>query len=266
VCEEAIKFFKGKGYSAKKPVGIFLCRQMFSFLQIRDFTAGKKAAEEGEKYLLKGSPNWFILQGLMVLLSLHTKEYQQAYTCYLAAITHNNMNQQHAVTKETWSVIGAYMFFLAERGKISLNTEDKLLLQFRPNKFLNNIPVISKDKRGMNIPVLVFQIITLISKNRHDEAIARIEAVEKYRTRYLRNESSYRSNYFIKMLMTIPAQGFRKKAVVRHTMKYLTKLSSASFDFANTSGDIEIIPYEDLWEMVLDTLQDSKSSQTKNIQ
>ena len=118
----------------------------------------------------------------------------------------------------------------------------------------------------MNIPVLVFQIITLISKNRHDEAIARIEAVEKYRTRYLRNESSYRSNFFIKMLMTIPAQGFRKKAVVRHTTKYLTKLASASFDFANTSGDIEIIPYEDLWEMVLDTLQDSKNSPTKSVQ
>jgi hypothetical protein len=266
VCEDAIRFFKDKGYSAKNPVGIFLCRQMFSFLQTRNFQAGKRAAEEGEKYLEKGSPNWFIFQGLLVLLALHTKEYEQAYAYYLAAISHRQLDVQHSVTRETWSVIEAYLFFLAEQGKIQLSIEDKRLSRFRPHKFLNDIPVLSKDKRGMNIPILIFQIIVLVSKNRHDEAIARIEAVEKYRTRYLRSENSYRSNYFIKMLMTIPAQGFRKKAVIRHTMKYLAKLSSASFDFANSSSDFEIIPYEDLWEIVLDTLQDSKRYQAKHIQ
>lgn len=254
VCQDAIHFFLGKGFSAKMPISTFLCNQMVSYLQMRNFTAGKQAAEAGVKYMEKGSPHWFRYQELLVLLSLHTQEYQQAYTYYHTAVNHRKLSMLIPVARETWRLIEAYMYFLADQKKIIPHNEDKYLTQFRPSKFLNEIPALSKDKRGMNVPVLVFQILTLISKNRYDDAIARIEAVEKYRTRYLRNHNAYRSNYFIKMLLVIPVQGFNKSAVIRHTHKYSSKLRASSCDFTNTSHEIEIIPYEDLWEMVLDTL------------
>lgn len=122
-------------------------------------------------------------------------------------------------------------------------------------RFVNEMPLYSKDKRGMNIPILIFQILSLIYYKRYDDAIDRMEAIEKYCSRYLRRDDTFRSNCFIKMLLVIPAQGFHKSAVLRHAEKYHKMLLSMPIDMANQSHDVEIIPYEDLWEMVLESLQ-----------
>ena len=110
------------------------------------------------------------------------------------------------------------------------------------------------DKSGQNIPVLIIQILIQIQQKKYDQLTDKIEAVEKYTTRYLRKDNNYRSNCFIKMLLQIPKQNFERARVEKHTKILLEKLRSMPLERAKQAFEIEIIPYEDLWEMALESI------------
>ena len=146
---------------------------------------------------------------------------------------------------------------LNKRKKISIS--NPRILSFRLKKFLNDIPIFSRDKRGYNIPVLIIQILFLIVNKKYERLSDRMEAIEKYTTRYLKKNENFRSNCFIKMLLQIPKRNFHRVAVERHAKKYRDKLKSVPLSIANQAYEVEIIPYAHLWEYVLESL-DNKST------
>lgn len=137
---------------------------------------------------------------------------------------------------------------------MNINESDENFSKFKPGKFFNETPIFSKDKRGMNIPILVIQILFMISQRKYNDAVDRIEAIEKYCSRYLRKDDTFRSNCFIKMLLQIPISGFHKTAVIRKSEKHRKQLETVSIDVANQASEIEILPYEDLWNFALECL------------
>jgi len=253
-CDEAIKTFKKKEYVASVPIQIFLHQQLISFTQLKQFDRGKMVAEECIDLLEEGSFNWFKHQELYFTLSMHTRQYQQAYQIFSTAVNHRRFQFLHPHAQEMWKVYEGFLHYLVNIEQVEIEENDKRFKRFRMAKFFNETPIYSKDKRGMNIPLLVIQILFMISRKRYDEAIDRIEAIEKYCSRYLRNDDTFRSNCFIKMLLQIPISGFHKTAVVRKSEKYLKKLNDKPIDIANQASEIEIIPYEDLWEFALASL------------
>ncbi len=254
VCEEAIRFFEAKDYPTKIPLQIFLYQEMVCYVQLKDFQRGRSAAERGLKLLDDGSFNWFKYQELLIFLTFHTRQYQEAYSIFRQTSGHRRFDALPQAIGEVWRIFEAYLFYLIDLGKIQPIQDDPVFTRFRMARFVNEMPLFSRDKRGMNIPILIFQILSLIRNKRYDAAIDRMEAIEKYCSRYLRRDDTFRSNCFIKMLLVIPAQGFHRVAVVRHVEKYHKMLLSMPIDMANQSHDVEIIPYEDLWEMALDSL------------
>lgn len=255
VCRDAIKFFDAKDYVANVPLQAFLYQEMVCYVQLKDYKEGLKAADRGLKLLEEGSFNWFKYQELLTLLSLHSRKYQAALDYYETAVAHKNFKSLPRNIEEYWKILGAYLFYLSEVGRIKLHASGNLT-KFKVARFFNTVPTYSRDKRGMNIAILVFQIIMDIQNKRYNELIDKIEAIEKYASRYLKSdEDTFRSNCFIKMLLQIPASRFHQTAVARNTEKYYHMLASVPLDFANQSHDIEIIPYEDLWEIVVSQLE-----------
>ena len=106
---------------------------------------------------------------------------------------------------------------------------------------------------------MIIQILLLLhaakkNPSKQDEAIDRINAIEQYCARHLRRSNNFRSNCFIRMLLQIPAGNFNRIAEQRRAEKYLAKLNSGEMEFATQSFEIEVFPYETLWEMTLDNL------------
>ena len=98
------------------------------------------------------------------------------------------------------------------------------------------------------------QILFLIQQKRYGEVSDRTEALNAYCYRYLRRDDTFRSNCFIKMLMVLPKAQFHKAGVMRQADKYYQQLLKSN-EIRNTkSSDIEPIPYEALWQLVLDML------------
>ena len=87
-----------------------------------------------------------------------------------------------------------------------------------------------------------------------------MDAVQKYCSRYLRREDTYRSNCFIKMLMLIPVVNFHSKAIDRRVAPLVEKLARVPLEISPQALDLEIIPYEDLWEILMGALKKHDSS------
>ena len=169
------------------------------------------------------------------------------------AIKHLNTDNKIIASSEHWKVYEALISYLIAIKKIK--QEYKIDEgNFRLFKFLNDVPTYSKDKQGINITILIIQILFLLQNGKYGEIIDRTESLKTYVHRYLRRDHTFRSNCFIKMLLCLPAASFHKAGVIRKAKKYVDLLKSVPIENANQSPEVEIIEYETLWEFVLESL------------
>ncbi len=202
-----------------------------------------------------GSRNWYIANETQIILFFHQKKYQNALDVLLTAKQHKLFNSLQRDTKEIWQIYEAYIQYFVLVKKISLPEEKlKQLDKFRLNKFLNNVPIFSKDKEGINISILILQILFLLKNGQYDLVIDRMEALERYCYKYLKKDSSYRSKCFIKMLIILIKNSFHKEATIRKAKAYFDKLKGESTVITPSSSQVEVVPYEDLWQDVINSL------------
>ena len=107
----------------------------------------------------------------------------------------------------------------------------------------------------MNISILVIQAAFLIQQGKAELLVDRIEALNQYAYRYLRKTELWRSSCFIKMLTTLVKYDFNKKWAAPRIKPLYDKMISVPIDAYPTSIEIEIIPFEDLWEMILNQIK-----------
>jgi len=262
MCDRMIAFFEKKPYSANTPIQIFLHHQLVAYLQLRMFDKGEEVARKSQQLIEEGSFNWFKNLEYLFLLAMHTANDQKAYAIYNEAIDHKSFAFLSTTIQEMWNLYHAYLQLLVDQNMVELDKGDKHFTAFRINRFLNDMPTYSKDKRGMNIAILVIQILFYIQKKKYDAAIDAMEAIEKYCSRYLFKEDTMRSYYFIQLLLTIIKASFHIKAVNRYAKKPLAKLKDISTEISNQFHKIEIIPYETLWELAL-LMLDTKEVRVK---
>ena len=255
-CQEAIRAFEAKDYEVKTPIYTFLHQQILAHIQLKQFGQGEGIARRATRLIPAGTVNWFVNMELLLILSLHTRQYQRAYEVYQEAFNHRGFQKLREIDKEQWRINGAYIHFLLVIGKVIAVRGQSGLRKFRLARFLNEVPVFSKDKQGMNVAILIIQILFLIVKKRYSDAIGRIDAINKYRVRYLfRDKALKRSNYFVKLLLQIPLYNFHKAAVLRKSEKYFERLKAIPIEVANQPHGIEILPYEDLWAFAVESLE-----------
>lgn len=254
ICEEAIAHFEKKPYAAHIPLQVFYYHLIMCFTQLKKYEKGKEAAEKCLSIMEEGSFNWFKYQELYFTLSMHTCQYQQAYLVFERTVNHKNYKRLPENVMETWAIFGAYLHYLYAVGLLKVNLKDKRFEKpFRKKKFDTDTLIFAKDKRGMNIPILIIEILFLIHKHKYEEADLRIDGIKKYCSRYLTKGDTFRSNCFIKMLLEVPGARYHRSAIERKTKKYLDKLQENPLNLGQQSAEIEIIPYEDLWKIAIGT-------------
>ena len=230
----------------------FMHQQLICCIQLKLFKEGEELATKALSFLKPGFYNWFKHQELFFLLSTHTKNYQRAYEVLQETKKTKGFNKLDKNSKEIWIIYDMYAKYLVSQDKIELPEGQSR--KVRLAKFLNEVPTYSQDKRGMNIAILVIQILFYIQRKDYDAAIDRIEAIEKYCSRYLKRDNDYRSNCFIRMILQLPAARFHPIASLRKAKKYHDALMSQPIEVAKQAHSIEIVPYEDLWEIALGSL------------
>ena len=265
VCEVMIQYFNQKPYQANTPLQIAYYQQLVCYCQLGMFKEGQNAAENCLKLIEEGHVNWFKYHELYFILALYTEQYEDAFSLYRKVVTHKRFSYLHATAKEIWTIYEAYIHYLYEVGLLHIPSEQPFFSKFRLGRFLNNTPIFSKDKQGMNIAILIIQSIFLMRQKKYGKVIDRIDAIKKYNNRYLRQKNTMRSYYFIKMLLVIPLSNFHKQAVIRKAHNAFQKLKSLPIEQSSQNHKVEIIPYERLWELILDQLDNSTHKKKREV-
>ncbi len=255
LCEDAIAFFDNKDYDSGLPLQVFYYNLIICYLQLKEFDKGQAVIDRCTYYFEEGSYNWFKLQELFFLLAMHTGHYDDAYRLYTKVTSYPRFEDKAVQIVEMWRIFQAYIFYLVKIGQVSPELISEKAAKFKLGKFLNEITLYSKDKRGMNISILIIQILYSIAERNYEQSTDRIEGIEKYCSRYLKEDNTFRSNSFIKMLLQIPGAAFHREAVLRKTERYKKQLLTTPLEIANQTHEVEIIPYEALWEMSVQSLE-----------
>ncbi|KAA3628743.1 MAG: hypothetical protein DWQ02_18990 [Bacteroidetes bacterium] len=254
VCQEALTYFATKKHIIVKTVLFqFYFKMISCHLQLHQYEKAKESIFTCLDLVPEGDYNWYVTQELHFLLLVRSQDFPGAFKVYSSVFAQSNFSSQYQPVLERWKINEAFVHFLMLKGRIE-QVKDGVSKKFRINKFLNEVPKHSKDKRGTNITILILQILFLLEQERHGEIFERIEPLRMYSSRYLRKDGTFRGNCFIKMLMQLPAGHFHKEAVKRKATPYLKKLESMPLDIANQAAELEIIPYEELWEYVMESL------------
>ncbi|MEI6412544.1 MAG: hypothetical protein WCR52_24340 [Bacteroidota bacterium] len=256
-CEEALIFFDQKSYKSAMARQVFGYNLFVSWFYLRDFErCGQVVAEYGNLFEA-GSFNWFKLQEMQLLVELHRGQYESADRIFTETLRHPGFNDLPQPTPELWNIFEAYLHLL----KVSAHLNDPATDQrFKINKFRNSVMEFSKDKAGMNIPIIIIQFLLDLSEGKTDECATRAENLAKYRTRYLTGDSAPRTRYFLRMLEQIPKSGFNAKLIQQKTSDIFNALSSSPLEQSDQNHEIEIIPYEVLWGITVGLLSQTAST------
>ena len=252
ICEEALDFFNSKEYFSALPLQVFYYNLIVYALQMKDFERGQKYVDIMLAVTEEGAFNWFKLQELYFLLAMHTGRYETARAILEKTVQHPNFLEQHVVITEMWTLFNAYLQFLVKVQALPQVSPNSA--KFKVAKFNNMVPHFSKDKRGMNMAGLIVQILHGLADKNYDLVADRIEATQKYLTRYAKNRENFRSNTFIKMLLCLSQANFHKEAVLRKSASLSKQLHLCPLSAANQSHEIEIIPFESVWELITQAL------------
>lgn len=256
IAEEAIEFLEKKSFSVGNVIDQFVGNLILATISLGKYELALTYSDKIIQRIRINSVNWYIQRNYRFIIFTGLEDYQSLYSLTLEVVNSKNY-KKFTLQNEYWKVIEAYIQFMIRLGVIdpSLDESGLELKPFRLNKFLNEVPKYSKDKRGLNVSILVVQFLFLLLDKKYDAIIDRADALKQYTYRYLKNDETFRSNLFLKLLIKVIEQDFHPVAVERHTQKLFARLHDTKRNTDFQSNQLEIIPYEKMWEFVQQLLE-----------
>ena len=224
------------------------------YIQLKAFDDGSKIIERYKSVFPKNSFNWFSIRYYYFILATHSRNYSKCESIIIQILYNKELSRVARALEENFNVFNAYTQFLIQIGKAQPGDINRDTTPFRLGRFLNEVPHFSKDKRGLNISILILQVLFLLHDHKYSKIIDRTDALNQYCYRYLRKDETFRSNCFIKMLIKMVEADFNRIRTERYVEILWNKLQSVPIHVAEQGIEVEIIPYEDLWPMVLEML------------
>lgn len=251
--EQALIFFKGNNKSSTfAMISIYNTLITYS-LRKGLYQEAKNYSKESIQILTTKGRNWSTAHHYRIIIALHSKEYQDAFDIFYDI--KNDIKYLDRDLIEQWKIVEAYLFLFAKCGKIK--TKNK---RFRLGKFINEVPVYSKDKSGHNTNILILQFLFRLKEGKRNKLIDSTNVLNKYVQKNLRNDETLRSQCFLKMLLSITSGkgNFHPLAAQRRAERYIKKLQANPLDKSKQGTELEIVPYYDLWELALEILEPNK--------
>lgn len=247
---QIIAFLKQEIPSFTVAIQHFLKRKIDCCLFLEKYQEGFEAVEELSATQGKTVMSTINTSRYQVQLLLCTRSYQEAYDIFLANSKKRIFKSLPVHYLELWKIIEAFLNYFILIKKI----DSKEKKRFSIGKFLNEVPKYSKEKTAGNIPILIIQILFFIHRQQYGLTVRRLETLNKYRVRYLEEGTNIRSKIFIKMLLQIPKANFKGDRVKMKTKALLQELNETSKVSSRQEVYTELVPYEHLWNLLLQTL------------
>ena len=121
---------------------------------------------------------------------------------------------------------------------------------FRVARFINDPVLYPKDQRIFTVLVVIAQMLFLIEKKSYNNAAERIDRLKSYANRQLKKEEYFRTIQFIRLLQQLVKADFQIENL-SNVEKYYNRLIEEPFFYRGLISELEVLPYEKLWNMIL---------------
>jgi hypothetical protein len=224
---------------------------------LRDFEKGKEKVLIAKSNLSGTLINKIKVYELSIRLGLVTKQYDYSLNEYLNCNFKYIKSALGEVFIQYWRILEAFVHLLVVTKQVEPAEDLPKLRPFRLNRFLNSIQNYEKNKHGLYVQVLILQMMFLIARREYNKVMDRVEGFDRFRRRYLKEKREFRNNCFYRLILKAVDANFNRVAAERMGKPILEKMINSPELEHREISDIEWIPYEDLWEILLGTL-DSK--------
>lgn len=219
--------------------------QVYAYFRVKDYEKGLLLAQKYLTAIHPATNNWFAYLENYVLLAVHAQRYELAVELVSQVYANPAFEKITKRLKEKWTLYRAYLYFM--------HPSEALLQHFDYQRFIQAVPEYSKDKKGFNVAILILQFLHYLKNDQADALFYRIECLRKYALLHLKEQGSARSKAFFKLLEIVVKEDFQASQC-RQKSYYLYSRLQTSLPAGDAFAEIEIIPYEQLWDWVLNTL------------
>ena len=211
-----------------------------AFLSSRQYERGIALINDENRIKIADTGyNWYVLKEVEFKLYLQTKNFEKAYEVYENVQSNKSFKRQVAQLTERWKIYHAYLVFMDSYW----NKRD---YKFSLPKFLNDVPLNSKDKSGFNFAIRVVEILFNAARKDYNLIFSKMDALRIYRSRYLNDNTYKRNHLFLSILLKAEKSGFNAKEMLKIDSNELIELRKQNNYII---AEWEIIPYEELWDI-----------------
>ena len=253
-CDEALDSFPKDHPNGRSLRFVFLYNKIPPLVALGRTDEAKIMARKAGETVPVGNFNWHMALQKRITVCLHSGDYQEAYDLYKA---HSQYKPSETMLIEYWSILEGFLYFLVKQGHIEPYAKER----FSIGKFMNEVPLYSKDKAGHNINILIIQILTWMQREQYGRVIDRTESLKEYARKYTRNPETKRANLFIQMVLRMEHAQFHRMRTENKTKRLRQQLNKTPLCYGQNLA-VEIIPYSVLWEEMLLMLRDQPRART----
>jgi hypothetical protein len=217
-------------------------------------------------YVPDGFSSWFKNREIAAVTNLYAENYQASWELVQMALNHERFKIISEVDQETWRLYFGYLHFIGKvENKSYWENDDQPASRFRLSRLMNEMPNYTQDKRGGNIPLLILQVLFLLSdmkenKENFDIICNKVDAIKKYSSRNLDDKSEhFRSDCFIHLLGLLPKHFHDPKTLIKTAHPVLHRMSTVQIEVIDNSFEVEVVPYERQWAWIIYYIEQAAS-------
>ena len=217
----------------------------FAYWRAWDFEKGIAHIENNLHLFDVASADWFELHEIYLHIAIYNKKYKKAIEIIDCVFDNKAFEKLLIDEKNNWKLFNAYLQ-LIYAGNFHLR-----------NFNYKSIPDYHKDKEGFNVAVIILQFLYYVELGELDELSKRRDELKRYMANHFKENFSYRSRTIYKLLNIVVENKLELKAI-QFKSRYLTKKLAENPIVGNAYQEIEIVPYEHLWELILSMLKQNE--------
>ena len=256
VCDRGEQYIEqNPTFKQENKLATFQSKKMSAYLHLRNYRDGRTNAEKSLNTHTAGSPIWFLFMEYYFLLAMHTENYIHAVAIFKRAIEHTKFKKLDGNQKEKWHLFEGFMNYIVENeGRNNPVLRAHQPNTFKVNKLLNSDPSYPKGQTIFAIHNIILQMLFLLERRSFNGVTDRIDRLKKYSTRLARKEEYHRTVQFIRLLQQLSKVDYQLEEI-SGTKKYMKALAETPFFYRGVPSELEVIPYEMLWQRIISYLQ-----------
>jgi len=257
-CDGAIDYLSENPHlSQPARLGEFRLRKMMMLILVRRPQEAFHEADNVVGSFREAGYNWYIAVFFATTACMQSLEFDAAESYVTLATSHRKFPLLSDGQRETWTILGAYVH-LAQRLGLYTPKDPTKFKHFRLSTYLNSVPEVSKNKKVVNVLILISHVYFLILDGDLDAAEKRIEYLKVYGSRYLKEKQFQRVRIFLRMLQAFPRNSFYADEVRASNEELFAQLQLTQSDHLPTLIN-EYIPFEVMYESLLQYLEEHEA-------